>query len=373
MSAVSKTYIYMTPMEPTTGNVQQDDILSYLSREERLSLEHTIDPTGEDILQSLTIDFTDVPEPKLSLVGRIRQSVWYERISDNIKFIGYYIGVSLCVFVVLMVVTNASAYWNVADSWIHSSAYHHESDMIGQAVRSSKITVYAEHAGSGDTDTMSERDKKILTLKYNKGLLDSHVSTPQSTSNTNARKSPYEIKNILPPTENLHVDIDIAPYDNRIIIPSMGKNIPLVDIDTHSGVDFNNLEDVFMKELEKGVVHYPGTALPGDKGNAFIFGHSSNYPWAQGSYNNVFALIDNLNGGDEIIVYYHQKKFTYIVREKKVIKPGDITSLDRDPNARELTLMTCWPIGTTLDRILVFAELDNGTNTSNQPQTSIQE
>jgi sortase (surface protein transpeptidase) len=34
-----------------------------------------------------------------------------------------------------------------------------------------------------------------------------------------------------------------------------------------------------MKELEKGVIRYPGSAKPGEDGASFIFGHSSNFPW----------------------------------------------------------------------------------------------
>ena len=112
-----------------------------------------------------------------------------------------------------------------------------------------------------------------------------------------------------------------------------------------------------MQELEKGVVRYPGTSKPGETGNAFIFGHSSNYPWMKGEYNSVFALLDQLSFGDEIIVYYNQKKFTYIIREKKVVKPGNVKVLERDETKKELSLMTCWPIGTTLNRLIIFAEL----------------
>jgi sortase A len=97
--------------------------------------------------------------------------------------------------------------------------------------------------------------------------------------------------------------------------------------------------------------------VPGEKGNAFVFGHSSNFPWVRGNFNDVFALLDNVTYGDEIIVFYNQKKFVYIVREKKIVKPGDVKALERDPNKTEISLMTCWPIGTTLKRMLVFAEL----------------
>jgi sortase A len=68
-------------------------------------------------------------------------------------------------------------------------------------------------------------------------------------------------------------------------------------------------------------------------------------------------MLDNLVTGDEIIVYYNQKKYTYVINEKKVIKPGNLKILERDPTKKELSLMTCWPIGTSLNRLITFAEL----------------
>lgn len=106
------------------------------------------------------------------------------------------------------------------------------------------------------------------------------------------------------------------------------------------------------------MVRYPGTAEPGQVGNAFIFGHSSNYPWVQSEYNEVFALLDQLQKDDEIIIYYQQKKYTYLVSDRITVKPGDVKALEaRDPTKKELSLMTCWPIGTTLERMIIFAEL----------------
>jgi LPXTG-site transpeptidase (sortase) family protein len=45
------------------------------------------------------------------------------------------------------------------------------------------------------------------------------------------------------------------------------------------------------------------------------------------------------------------------VREKNVITPGDTSVLERNKDKAEITLMTCWPIGTTLNRLIVTAEL----------------
>ena len=85
-----------------------------------------------------------------------------------------------------------------------------------------------------------------------------------------------------------------------------------------------------MKELENGIVRYPGSAKPGEKGNAFIFGHSSNFPWLDGDYKDVFARLHTLALGDEVIVYYGQKKYTYKITKKQVVKPGDVSVLKRD-------------------------------------------
>jgi LPXTG-site transpeptidase (sortase) family protein len=118
------------------------------------------------------------------------------------------------------------------------------------------------------------------------------------------------------------------------------------------------MQDVFMEELKKWVVRYPGTARPGEVWNAFIFGHSSNYPWVASEYNDVFALIDTLITWDEIVVYYDQAKYTYRITDRATVEPGDTQALSaRDPSKKELSIMTCWPVGTTLERYIIFAEL----------------
>jgi LPXTG-site transpeptidase (sortase) family protein len=72
----------------------------------------------------------------------------------------------------------------------------------------------------------------------------------------------------------------------------------------------------------------------------------------------VFALLDNLEDGDDIIVFYNQKRYTYKVTDRATVKPGDVKVLEsRDPSKKELSLMTCWPVGTTLERLIIFAEL----------------
>ncbi|MCB9806957.1 hypothetical protein H6768_03625 [Candidatus Peribacteria bacterium] len=79
----------------------------------------------------------------------------------------------------------------------------------------------------------------------------------------------------------MSLSVNIAPYEDRIIIPKIGKNIPLVNVEHHDASSSTEWHKIFMKELENGIIKYPGSANPGEAGNSFIFGHSSNYPWAK--------------------------------------------------------------------------------------------
>lgn len=315
------------------------DVLSLLEQEEAATLETL---TQTDPLQSAEVYEGSIclepiiETPKKSLLTRLRQSS-----VAHAKFTLHYLSISTIVFFTLLTITNWSSYSTVLSAYINPDALKTSGNEILSTLDKSKITVYANEGM--DTEV---RQETADSLK--KKLAE---------SNTAIREDRFSPKKLVTGAAKLDIDLDIAPYDNRIIIPKIGKNVPLVDVGIHSSFDFDHIENIFMRELEKGIVRYPGTAKPGEKGNSFIFGHSSNYPWMKGEYNSVFALLDELSFGDEVIVYFNQKKYTYIIKEKKVVKPGNVKILDRDPEKKELSLMTCWPIGTTLNRLIVFAEL----------------
>jgi LPXTG-site transpeptidase (sortase) family protein len=57
-------------------------------------------------------------------------------------------------------------------------------------------------------------------------------------------------------------------------------------------------------------------------------------------------------------VFYDQVKYVYHVTDRATVKPGDVKTLEsRDKTKKELSLMTCWPVGTALERLIIFAEL----------------
>ncbi len=157
----------------------------------------------------------------------------------------------------------------------------------------------------------------------------------------------------------------VGPPENRLIIPKLSLNVPLAQPEVQALLrqDWEQVEKDIQSSLEKGVVHYPGTAKPGQAGNFFVTGHSSYYPWAAGDYKTVFARLHALDVGDEYFVYYHGDQHKYIVQSKTEVSPNNTEVLNQPPNKRISTLMTCTPVGTTLRRlILVAEEVDPVTN-----------
>jgi len=151
--------------------------------------------------------------------------------------------------------------------------------------------------------------------------------------------------------------ISLLPPDNRLIIPALKINVPLIDPPRTNLIkeDWGNLEKDIQASLQEGVIRYPGTALPGTGGNVFVTGHSSYYPWDPGRYKDIFAVLHHLNLGDRVMVIYGQKKYEYQVTAKKTVLPSEVEILTQNI-ANQLTLMTCTPVGTNLKRLIITAQ-----------------
>ncbi len=118
-------------------------------------------------------------------------------------------------------------------------------------------------------------------------------------------------------------------------------------------------ESVFQEALRSGVVHFPGTAMPGQPGNTYIFGHSSDYLWSKGDYKTVFALLPRISKDAEVQITDHNGNlYTYTVVDSFVVAADDFSVLDQKNNEKKLlTLQTSYPVGTALKRYIVVAEL----------------
>lgn len=196
--------------------------------------------------------------------------------------------------------------------------------------------------------------EKITGTETPSPLVELIEETPIGTSTENLQSSsdPNVQKKQVP-----DLDMEIAPSDNRIIIPRIDQNIPIVRVSSDSLIrrDWQALENEMQDALKGGVVHYPGTSLPGETGNTVITGHSSYFPWDPGRFKDVFALLEGVVEGDKVVVYHEQDKYIYEVYDIKIVLPEDIEVLKQTPEEK-LTLITCWPVGTNLKRLIVSAK-----------------
>jgi sortase A len=151
-------------------------------------------------------------------------------------------------------------------------------------------------------------------------------------------------------------DIDqvevLVPNDPNfsVVVPKIGANAPVVP--NVNAAD----EQAYLDALHDGVAHVSGTAFPGEGGHIFLFAHSTDYVWNVGSYNAVFYLLYKLENGDEVNLFHEGKRYVYEVTGSKIVDPSEVEYITRKTETEFVTLQTCWPPGTTLKRLLVFAE-----------------
>lgn len=134
-----------------------------------------------------------------------------------------------------------------------------------------------------------------------------------------------------------------------VVIPKVGANSKII-----ANVDPSN-EREYLEDLQQGVAHTLGTSFPGENGHIYLFAHSTDYFWNVGAYNAVFYLLYKLEKGDEVDLFYKGHRYTYSVIGRQIIDPSQVEYLTRKTDKEFLTLQTCWPPGTTLQRLLVFA------------------
>ena len=139
---------------------------------------------------------------------------------------------------------------------------------------------------------------------------------------------------------------------NILQISSLGIEAPVIYIDQKT-------ESAFQAALINGVVHYPGTAMPGQAGNAYFFGHSSDFIWSKGHYKTVFAVLPKIKIGDTILITDPSgTPFIYTAVKTAIVSPNDVSVLQQNQDGQKLlTLQTSWPVGTALKRFIVVAEI----------------
>lgn len=137
--------------------------------------------------------------------------------------------------------------------------------------------------------------------------------------------------------------------DYGITIPSLNLDEPVV-----FNVDPND-EKAYGSALRVGIAHASGTAFPDNAGLGYYFAHSSN-PSVRQQFNAVFYLLGKLSVGDEVYIWHENKRHDYVVSKTEVTNPENVEFLTQNYDQETIVMQTCWPPGTTSQRLLVFAE-----------------
>lgn len=150
----------------------------------------------------------------------------------------------------------------------------------------------------------------------------------------------------------------IEPVDRNfgLVIPKIGVNasvIPAVN-PTKPGE--------YLKALETGVAHSSLSYFPDEDGTVYLFSHSTNYDWFVKDLNAVFYLLKNLEADDMVAIVYKGKTYTYKIVRKQIVNPTDVAYMAPQAGVKQLILQTCWPPGSTTERLLIFADLISEAN-----------
>jgi len=127
-----------------------------------------------------------------------------------------------------------------------------------------------------------------------------------------------------------------AAHPTRIVIPGIGVDAPVV-------------EGVAWDDLKKGAGHLPGSANPGERGNVYLAAHND-------VFGEIFRNLDQLELGDEFLLYAGSRSFRYTVTSKRITAATDVSVMypSTEPIA---TLQTCYPYMVDTERLVVIGEL----------------
>ncbi len=192
----------------------------------------------------------------------------------------------------------------------------------------------------------------IPTIRLESGYYVSQTKVALAAQNDPVNALPPSVPIIFNPliAEDGKI-IEPVNKDFSLIIPKIGVNAPIIP-----AVNPANPKE-YDEALLKGVAHASTSFFPNEDGTVYLFSHSTSYDWFVKDLNAVFYLLKNLKEGDTIVIYYKSKQYTYRLTDKRIVAPTEISYLAPQGGKKRLMLQTCWPPGSTEERLLIFADL----------------
>ena len=130
--------------------------------------------------------------------------------------------------------------------------------------------------------------------------------------------------------EKVEVEKDKKPEKAQL---EEGKGIGILNI-PKINLEIGIIEGVSYEDIKYVVGHFPGSPMPGEKGNFSIAGHRISY------FGQAFKDIDKLEKGDKVKVTYNGKEYTYEVTDMYEVTPNETEALNPTKDAT-ITIVTC--------------------------------
>lgn len=145
----------------------------------------------------------------------------------------------------------------------------------------------------------------------------------------------------------------INSSDTQVIIPKINVQASV----QYGLTDLS--EEGAQAALQNGPIHYPlenATAVPGQKGNTVVLGHSSADWFAAGNFKFIFVQLNRMDTGDLFYLDYQGARYTYRVIRTQIIAPTNIGAFNLGTDEPYATLVTCDPPGTATNRLLIIGQ-----------------
>jgi sortase A len=168
-------------------------------------------------------------------------------------------------------------------------------------------------------------------------VLPSGHTPPDSPGGPAPAEIPAHLRDLVSAVTPRPVPTPGPEQATRIRIPAIGVDAPVVE-----GDDW--------EMLKRGAGHHVGSANPGERGNCVISAHND-------IFGEIFRDLPDLSLGDEVFVHTASRSYRYVVSQKRVIEPTEVSVLE-PTSSPVLTLVSCYPYGIDTHRIVVVGELE---------------
>lgn len=151
----------------------------------------------------------------------------------------------------------------------------------------------------------------------------------------------------MPETQVEAAVVGVLP--ERLVIPAIAMDLPILNPQT---TDIKKLDEA----LKAGPVRYQTSALLEERGNMFIFAHSSNLAIVHNQMYRAFNRINELEVNDLITIEGGEKEYVYRVTKVRKTDASE-EYIDLSPTREpKLTLSTCDNFGAKTSRWVVEAD-----------------